>query len=270
VYSCRSSSSWEHDLALSATHYAHGLTFAILYGTSSKVEKNVLERLQRVGNDSTHPLLLPGIFAELELVRHTGLVESNINQVETKIFELDSQSSNPQKRSKAEVEMQNQSKREAWLNLSYLRNDLTTWKTQILRMIEHAASHKDKSYRSHGLSLPFIDNVPPIISEDGHRGTWIEHRGRILTGDENTAAEYRGFLRFNDGCGSQSLSFNNKEDTDDCPSHTQDISEKIKARLIAIRDDYEEKIRDCNMRVDGMAMATQWVCTPDPSLRQLY
>jgi hypothetical protein len=35
--------------------------------------------------------------------------------------------------------------------------------------------------------------------------------------------------------------------------------ERIKVRLAAIRDEYDEKIRDCTMRVDGMAMATQWV-----------
>jgi hypothetical protein len=37
------------------------------------------------------------------------------------------------------------------------------------------------------------------------------------------------------------------------------VGQRIGARLGAIREDYDEKIRDCDMRVDGMAMATQWV-----------
>jgi hypothetical protein len=38
------------------------------------------------------------------------------------------------------------------------------------------------------------------------------------------------------------------------------INSKIQDRLHAIIEEYEEKIRECTMRVDGMAMSTQWVC----------
>jgi hypothetical protein len=69
---------------MSATHYMQkGLTFAILYGSSFTVERTILERLRHVADEAAHPLLLPGIFAELELVRHTGLVDININEVES-------------------------------------------------------------------------------------------------------------------------------------------------------------------------------------------
>lgn len=40
------------------------------------------------------------------------------------------------------------------------------------------------------------------------------------------------------------------------------VGSKIKARLNIIRDEYQDWIRDCTMRVDGMAMATQWVWKP--------
>jgi len=45
-------------------------------------------------------------------------------------------------------------------------------------------------------------------------------------------------------------------------SHTSQMREvgiKVKGRVMAIKDENDEKIRDCSMRVDGMAMATQWV-----------
>lgn len=53
---------------------------------------------------------------------------------------------------------------------------------------------------------------------------------------------------------------NDFEDQDD-QSQMRKVGEKIRLRLAAIRDDYDEKIRDCTMRIDGMAMATQWVKT---------
>ncbi|KAM0285765.1 hypothetical protein ACHAQH_001226 [Verticillium albo-atrum] len=34
---------------------------------------------------------------------------------------------------------------------------------------------------------------------------------------------------------------------------------KITQRTQAIVEEYDSKIRDCTMRIDGMAMATQWV-----------
>ena len=37
------------------------------------------------------------------------------------------------------------------------------------------------------------------------------------------------------------------------------VGEKIRSRICAIRGDYDEKIRACDMRIDSIAMATQWV-----------
>lgn len=37
------------------------------------------------------------------------------------------------------------------------------------------------------------------------------------------------------------------------------IGRLIKDRLKALIEEFEEKVEECTMRVDGMAMATQWV-----------
>lgn len=100
-------------------HAQHGLTCAIIYGTAINVEKTILGRLRNVGQEAEHPLLLVGILAEIELVRHTGLVDSMTNEVEAKIHELDSRSSDRR-------DHRIQSKREVLLNLSYLRNSIIT------------------------------------------------------------------------------------------------------------------------------------------------
>ncbi|KAH4354395.1 hypothetical protein HBH97_248810 [Parastagonospora nodorum] len=151
--------------------------------------------------------LAQGIIAELELIRHTGLVDSMINEVEEKIHELDSRSSKRRDHRQIDVEGRNQSKRDVWLNLSYLRNSIITWKTQLLKVIEHAEP---------------LNNNPPA---------------------------------------SASVASNFSHDLQDGLTrsrHKRGVGEKIRSRIFAIIDNYDEKIRDCNMRVDGIAMATQW------------
>jgi hypothetical protein len=215
VYNCRTPNSWELDLALSATHYPRrGFTFAILYGSTSKIEKAVFERLQLISVEAAHPLLLPALLVELELQRHNKLVESNINDIEAKILEVKSHSSNAQGYCRSKVERRNESKRTAWLDLTYLRNSLMTWNTQLSKMAEHAEVLNRNGY-------PIPDEELMNISPPRKEETLYQkqmHR----------------------------------------------VGEKIKARVAAIRDEYDEKIRDCTMRVDGMAMATQWVNTLVP------
>lgn len=48
-----------------------------------------------------------------------------------------------------------------------------------------------------------------------------------------------------------------EEDID--AKRTRRVTIKIRNRLGDIINEYDDKIRDCTMRVDGMAMATQWV-----------
>ncbi|KAF2030942.1 hypothetical protein EK21DRAFT_48425, partial [Setomelanomma holmii] len=191
VYNCRTPNSWDFDMALSATHYPErGLTYGILYGSTFAIEKSILQRLQSISIEAAHPLLLPGIFSELELSRHTQLVENSVNEVETKIFELNFQSGNVRNYSRTEEEQRNIAKRTAWLDLSYLRNCITTWSTQLLKIAEHTETLNQELYS--------ISRTAVSIATD------------------------------------------------------------IKTRITAIQDEYDEKIRDCTMRVDGMAMATQW------------
>lgn len=44
------------------------------------------------------------------------------------------------------------------------------------------------------------------------------------------------------------------------PEGPRRVGSRIKERIQDVVDEYDDKIRDCSMRVDGMAMATQWVC----------
>lgn len=258
-----------------------GLTCAIIYGTTIKTEKAILERLRNVRHEAAHPLLIPGILAEMELLRHTGLVDSMINEVEAKVLELDMQTSKPRHHRQIDVERRNQSKRETWLNLSYLRNSIMTWKIQLLRIIEHAdllntspaalanaprnVSHDlycvkaaygreyiQLGYPTHNrtsLEIPLFDRRPNelnVANTHGPRHSWSHTQDFESFGMNKTYIEYP-------------LQLHEHKDGSNWNDHVREVGERIKVRLSAIIDDYNEKIRDCNMRVDGMAMATQWV-----------
>ncbi len=75
------SHSWTDDLALSATHfYDIGLTVAIIYGCNDKQTKNIIHRLQNSGEAERYPLLIAGIFAELERERLFDRVEELVDR----------------------------------------------------------------------------------------------------------------------------------------------------------------------------------------------
>lgn len=185
-------------MALSLTHFPETTTtFAILYGCTNRIEKSMIDMLSKVTTDVCHPMVVPGIFAELELARHIGLVDAGISDVETKIFELNTDPAATRTIGQAAIERKNEAKRTSWLDLAYLRNAIITWNYQLTKMsLEAARPNRTNSSIS-----------ADVVSSD----------------------------------------------------HIVRTGNKIAGRLVAIHEEYEEKIRDCTMRLDGMAMATQWV-----------
>ncbi|KAK7966582.1 uncharacterized protein PG986_000859 [Apiospora aurea] len=75
VYNSRSAASWDGDLALSATHIPdRRFTFAVFYGCDAKTRENLVGRLQRNPKRAMHPMTLSLLFADIERGRHTELV----------------------------------------------------------------------------------------------------------------------------------------------------------------------------------------------------
>jgi len=75
------SHSWRDDLALSATHLCDiGLTVAVIYGCNDQQTKNIIHRLQNSGDAVSHPLLIAGIFAELERERPLNCAEELVDR----------------------------------------------------------------------------------------------------------------------------------------------------------------------------------------------
>ena len=177
------------------------MSFAVFYGSDPTVEASMLDRLRYVTIEARHPMLLPGMFAEMELERHKRYTDASIIDLEVKIRESTIIDDDSEICSQDELERKNAEKRTAWLDMAYLRNSITNWKVQLERMSEH---------------IEELDRED-VIQETCGNSPHVSHSMR-------------------------------------------EITMKIKARLTAICDEYEEKVRDCTMRLDGMAIATQWVC----------
>ena len=203
---------------MTATYFPqNGLTFAILFGCPLSVEEEILRRLSFATAEAAHPLLMPGIFAELERNRHVPIVETTIDELETRIFELDFQSSDMEGMPDSEAKKRNQAKRSAWLDTTYLKNGLVSWSTQLAKIRQHADELKETVFK-------------PRMDEKGENCLQDTDRSFMVQQEPETSHE-----------------------------RLRRVGDKINSRIQGIIDEYDDKIRDCTMRVEGMAMATQWV-----------
>lgn len=202
VYHCRSSNMWEGDLALSVTHCVKsGSTFGMLFGCTTRIQEEVINRLRFAREALRHPLLLPGIFVELERNRHVkDLVEKQILCLETTISDLTSPGNATPPSTEDTISL--------WLDTTALRNGLANWKEQIRELICH------------------LDEI-------------------ALRQDEQVRGPPKAFSTDSSAYARDTLLAN--------------TSRKIRSRLASVVREYEESIRDCNMRIEGVAMATQLV-----------
>lgn len=263
VYNCRTSNAWDIDLALTATYFPHyGLTFAILFGCPLSVEEEIIRRLSFATVEAAYPLLLPGIFAELERTRHVHVVEAMIDEIETKIFELDFDADETERTQVLGAQKRKQEKRTAYLDTAYLRNGLIGWSAQLSKMVQHVEDLETNQFAEKGM--------PEVIASDLKTQNVFENSNiglemmSIKRQDSDTSKDHN-MPETASALSSSNAAARLTPKPGKIKNQMRRAGRKIKDRLEAIIDEYEEKIRDCTMRVEGMAMATQWVEYPPVS-----
>lgn len=203
------------DLALTATYIPScRLTFAVLFGCPLSVEQSIIRRLKGAISEAGHPLLMPGIFVEIERTRHLRVIEKSVCAIEKRITSLAYSLDEMEAIVSSQRDRDNQEKRDQWLDTTFLRNHLLSWNLQLRTMASH---------------------VNELV--DGHLPLQIGH---------HPSKDSRSQCNVYDDGGPS-------------PAHLKRVSIKVGKRLGEIINEYDDKIRDCTMRVDGMAMATQWV-----------
>lgn len=266
------------DLALTTTYFPqYNLTFAIVFGCPLVVEQEILRRLSFAVAEASHPLLMPGIFAELERARHIQIVEATVDELEKRIFELDFQPSKMEAMTISDSEIRNQEKRAAWLDTTYLRNALLSWNTQLQKISQHAGELRETLFRPAKSVLRHTDDENELLDTSRNKFKYVgipsveqtrteewEHLEHDGIGEEVHDDEQSDILKVDiqrrfQKSPRRSDNYLTQPTGEAVKAQLRRDGNKIKDRIEAIIDEYHDKIRDCTMRVDGMAMATQWV-----------
>jgi len=264
-------------MALSVTHFpAQNLTFALWFGPSELQQRNIISRLRKAGADAAHPMLLPGILAELERGREMEAVDEIINGIEEQLARIGQETVSSWQLSSQTKAERNRQKTEAWLNATFSKNILVANVALLYSMRRHldefpymvdlapapkqqprghyAANHPENRDWQHGTSQ----------SASSTADVFVPHANHIYS--------VSGFSRQNTLI-AEPKSINDQEAKGQDPLHVASMEEKyhdtlqqaamrMKDRLTSIIGEYDDKIRHCTMEVDGMAMATQWVSSP--------
>ncbi|KAK5633815.1 hypothetical protein RRF57_009529 [Xylaria bambusicola] len=238
VFNLRTSNAWPVDLALTVTYFHHcNLKFAFIFGCDLKVEEEILSRLRLAGDDATHPLLLPGIIVEIERRRHVQIVDDIVNEVEARIHQLEVSPDTEEGMTTSQMEKSNKDKRSAWLNITYTRNCLQSWRKQL----ENIALHVDEVNRILLEGYGWSSNLTtPPPTPNAYEECPLINEEEIPIDLAQVVPEHSAL------CHEQ-------------PSERfVSIGCKIKSRTLAIIEEYDDKIRECSLRIEGMVMATQW------------
>lgn len=169
-------------------------THAIAFGCSKKVMREFNGRLANAEGALLHPLLLVGIFAEIERKRHFAMVEIRLER----LLKLVSLLSNYTSYQQASPEAQEEERHpvDPWLETHHIKTGLENWKSQLRKMTQHVEELPGKCWRYH------------------------------------------------------EMEFHNKG---------EEAGQRIKERLEQIMIDYDEKIRACEMIMEGTTLATSLV-----------
>ncbi|KAI8632766.1 hypothetical protein F5Y19DRAFT_462579 [Xylariaceae sp. FL1651] len=174
-------------------------TYSVLYGCDAETKQAVLARLHNSEDAVCHPLLLIGIFAELERKRQLCLVRDGLDTLHNTIINLSRPAGDLKK-----VIVENQplvtDAIDRWLEIHNLKNALESWKEQLAKIVAHTDELSETWF-----------NFEPSDSED--------------------------------------------ERTKQC--QMREIGQRIKERILEIVCDYDAKIRECVMIMEGMNLATQ-------------
>lgn len=183
------------------------------------------------------------------------VVELMIDEIETKIFELDFRADETEHSQTLGAQKRKQEKRTAYLDTAYLRNGLIGWSTQLSKMVQRVEELEAHRFAE--------EEVPKEIGSEFQKESVIEDNNvelaltSIKHQDSDASKSYSMPETVDDlSCWVVDRQINKPEITN---NQMRRAGRKIKDRFEAIIDEYEEKIRDCTMRVEGMAMATQWV-----------
>jgi Mg2+ and Co2+ transporter CorA len=131
----RMSAEQPNDLALSVTHVPkQNSTFAVIYGCNNRQMEKLEKRIRSAGFAVQHPLLIVGIFAELERERLVGLSDDLVDNFTLKSDILESACWNPESDMGSEKSQQHLS---LCIRSRILIDHIRAVKRQLRKLLDH-------------------------------------------------------------------------------------------------------------------------------------
>jgi len=234
-----------------------------LLGPSRAQERSILARLRKAGADTAHPMLLPGIVAELERLRQMNAVDEAIEEMEVELSQLDAETVAAWQQSIQTKAQRNRKKAKALLDTIYSKNVLLANAALLSSMSRHlwelpglinpAATRKYRYLRRSDPDSPDFGIMRP--------GTPHSSGSTVY----NFAAQNQSSTNYKNITGLETLTWEPDSMLHDREAEYQDTlrqaSQRMKDRISTMIREYDDKIRMCTMEIDGMRMATQWVST---------
>ncbi|KAH8900803.1 hypothetical protein GQ53DRAFT_835683 [Thozetella sp. PMI_491] len=137
-YNCRTSGTCTGDLALSATYLPDRFfTYAVVYGCTDDIQRDIYQRLIDSDCDVFHPLILPTIIAELERERHVTYVRETTTRLDRLIGDMTNDGLGENPRNFHSGPFENDDSAGLWLDLRTFQNGMESWRERLVEMIEH-------------------------------------------------------------------------------------------------------------------------------------
>lgn len=234
-------------MAVSSVFYPKsGFTAAVFFGCDETLREDITGRMYTAENATSHPLLIMGIVAEVERERHSILVRDQVFQLLGRVSAL----SNPVQITTDSTMKKDHYSVESWFKISQLRSELQTWKVQLAHMVEQIDQLEEEVFTEQSYSSPstFKDAVPESPTSD---------TTQVATDDLDEVDEK--LIK-------QQEEHTSTPDEVDWRQHGRQTGRRIKRRLREIMNDYDQRIRECTMVIDGLILATQMVLPPSHPL----
>ncbi|KAL7905496.1 hypothetical protein GGI35DRAFT_483614 [Trichoderma velutinum] len=271
VYTCRTTESWEDDMALSVTFFPETLTTNAIWFGCNLIERSIsgynmtdsviiTSRLREFDGEVFHPMMLPTIFAEFERDRHINLVRKSHTQFVQKMIDIESRND-----SFYGIQQIRRDIRQSMEKESPLPSRTSSFFTGMKGRVGSFLSGKTISTSSTFNSSVGSETLQTLRNEEDEEDDetcamlWIKI-SHLKNGLENWKTQLRKMFDHTQELEDMDFGMSRNIPTEIWTNRRDGLKEcgnRIRERLRDLIDEYDDFIRECDHIMAGMSLATQ-------------
>ncbi|KAF5578407.1 hypothetical protein FPANT_10015 [Fusarium pseudoanthophilum] len=260
IYNCRTSASWDGDMALSVTFFPGTLTTnAVWYGCDLSKRKFhgdlisdselICGQLENFDGDVLHPMILPVVFAGFERERHIGTVRKCLTQFVQRIHDL--ASPDLQALDKGESSSNNKESKSRYGLPLAKQGCLASYFRLVSSLIHSKAAKtvpppKTNSHQREEEQEPAVLLWQKISFLRIGLQNWQTQLGKMIDQIHQLNDTDYGVQLADKDPKNQSRSICLRE-----------VGDRLETRIQDLVEEYDEYIRQCTHIMDGLTLATQ-------------